>query len=688
MIRRAPVVLLIGVLGSLPRTLPAQDALVLSGGGARGIAHGGVVVALERLGRDPDMVVGTSMGAVVGALYAAGYDPDEIWRIIVDQDWPALFTPNASVLGPDRVPRLPLLTLDGGEYPSGLAPDWRINRRLVQLLFDAQARSLGDFDRLPRRFRAIAANLTTGDRVVLGHGDLALAVRASMAVPGAFAPVRWGNDWLIDGGIRDNLPVGVARSLGADDIVAVDVLGPPPILDDVDPISIGLRGLRLLIRNADDEPASPDVLLLPPVPSSSPEFIFPRDPTPLLCIGYETTIEALGPPILAGPSRTPPPPPTALDSLVIVGGDPATHTLVRQAFRDVAPGPYDVDAVLRAMDRLYATGLFTGVWPSTLPAPPGPESAEASRAPRLRVQIETTEHTTLAGAAGYDNDRGGRAWAEFRRRSSLGTPTELGLAASGHRLERWAALSARRHSARFVPLVWSLGGYYREADVRRFFDDELLDEIEVRRSGGWIGADLRQLSPQMIASVVLRAENIAVENGDAGFAWGPLARLGGIESPTRIVGRSSRLEAETRFGAFDYIRAVATGTLEHTAGRLRLAVVAEAATTRGTAPPDALPALGDERRMPGLRWGEDRGEMLTVAGIDAAYPIPYEGFGRLRLRAGVVDEIITPTHDDARWLAGAELAALWSTPAGALLVAAGTTTDGRWRLDISVGPKF
>lgn len=683
--------LLLCCIPGMPGTAKAQDALVLSGGGARGLAHGGATLALERLGRDPDLVVGTSMGAVVGALYAAGYDPDEIWRIIVEQDWPALFTQPLPVVGPDREPLYPQLQLGTGGGPSGLVPDWRINRRLVHLLFDAQARAGGDFDRLARRFRAVAADLETGERIVLGHGDLALAVRASMAVPGAFAPVRWGERWLIDGGIRDNLPVGVARGLGGDSVVAVDVLRLPPRVNETDPLSIGLRGLRLLIRNADQDPDPPDVLVAPRIPADVPEFVFPRDPVPLLRAGYDATLAALGQPVLAEPPPRLPPPPDSIGALEIVGGDPATRTLVRRAFATVTAAPYSSSEVLSAVDRLYATGLFTGVWPSVHPdtaSETGPEHAQTGGTPRLRVQVETNERTMLAGAAGYDNDRGGRVWARLHHRVPLDVPIDFAVAASGHELERWATLSMLRHSARFLPWGWSLGAFYRETDVRRFFDDEIIGETQVWRAGGWLGAERRQLSPEMAATLAFRGERIAVEAGADGVAWGPLLRIGDVGAPTRVVGRDDVVEAEARFGAFEYGRAVAGGSLDHEFGLLRFAAVAEGAITQGDAPPDALPALGDEHRMPGLKWGEARGDALGVAGIDVAYPIPLEGFVRLRLRAGTVGGGLDPLSPDTRWLGGGELGALWTTPLGPLLIAVGAATDGNWRVDIGVGPEF
>src|SRR5690606_32818912 len=130
-------------------------------------------------------------------------------------------------------------------------PDAGINRRLVEMLFDAGARARSDFDRLPRRYRAVAADLRDGSVVVLGHGDLARAVRASMAVPGVFSPVVIDGRILVDGGIADNLPTTQARALGALYIIASDVLLPE--LDPRPPsrAAVRVRARRRLVAPRD-----------------------------------------------------------------------------------------------------------------------------------------------------------------------------------------------------------------------------------------------------------------------------------------------------------------------------------------------------------------------------------------------------------------------------------------------------
>src|SRR5437762_755700 len=110
--RRAALALVLGVRILLAASsAPATEAVVLSGGGSRGIAHAGALVGLEQRGHSPEIVLGTSMGAILGALYAAGYEPDSIWSIVKEEDWRGLFTPFPTAIGPSRAPRYPLIQL-------------------------------------------------------------------------------------------------------------------------------------------------------------------------------------------------------------------------------------------------------------------------------------------------------------------------------------------------------------------------------------------------------------------------------------------------------------------------------------------------------------------------------------------------------------------------------------------------
>jgi NTE family protein len=206
-------------------------ALVLSGGGARGLAHVGVLKVLERERVAVDLIVGTSMGAIVGGLYASGMKADDIERELRAIRWDEVFASRVERQElPDRRKDQDL------EMSAALELGWRdgelrvpqsavSSRGLETLLrrYTLPVRAITDFDRLPIPFRAVATDMETGDQVELGSGDLAIALRSSMSVPGVFAPIEREGRILGDGGLVNNLPVDVARRLGADVVLAVNV---------------------------------------------------------------------------------------------------------------------------------------------------------------------------------------------------------------------------------------------------------------------------------------------------------------------------------------------------------------------------------------------------------------------------------------------------------------------------------
>lgn len=204
--------------------------LVLSGGGAKGVAHIGVLKVLEEAGIPIDYIAGTSMGALVGALYSIGYDARTMDSLVRAQDWMFLLS--------DKVYRynLPFSEKEETEkylvsvpiknnrelkIPSGFISGQNIFNLFSDLTIGYHD-SL-DFHRLPIPFACVASNLVDGKEVVQDRGTLPLAMRASMAIPGVFAPVRRDGMVLVDGGISNNFPVDIAKEMGADIIIGVDV---------------------------------------------------------------------------------------------------------------------------------------------------------------------------------------------------------------------------------------------------------------------------------------------------------------------------------------------------------------------------------------------------------------------------------------------------------------------------------
>ncbi|HEY8470859.1 MAG TPA: patatin-like phospholipase family protein [Longimicrobiales bacterium] len=674
----------------LASSASAQQAVVLGGGGARGLAHAGVLAGLEQLGYAPELVVGTSMGAIIGSLYAAGESPDAIRRTVMAQDWAEMFTHAPRPVGPRRELRYPALDIaPDPEQPTGLVADWRINRTLVRLLFDAGARSGGDFDRLPRRFRAVAVDLRTGGVVVLARSDLARAVRASMAVPGFFAPVRLGDTLLVDGGIGDNVPVAVARAEGAAFVVASDVVRPRPEVVERFPLDVAARALRLLLRRA--PLAEPDVLVLPDISPGISEALFPRDPTPLIRAGYEAALRDAGgrlPASGGAAPRAPAPPPDSLLALRVESSDAAVAALARRVLRSVAPAEYSETRVLRALDRLYATGLATGVWPRVEPRAAEAEAratagGAAGRDGELVVDVTPAERTRLLAAAGYDNDRGGRVWMEASRRTGTGAPLELALGGSLGSLGRWAAASLRLHPLATAPLAWTAGAHHA-ANTARVPGGER----DVQRTGGWLGAELLRLQPTIALAATVTAEHVRQDVGRDGASFGPLLRVAGIDPLNRLAGAAPLLELEARVGTVSYQRARVRAAADAAPGRWRLAALADVTAASADAPADVLPALGDEWLMPGMRWGEERGTLRVVAGADVVYPLPLQASGRLRLRAGAATGDADALRESSEWALGAALEVLWATPLGPIIGGVGANTRGQWRLEVDLGPRF
>ncbi len=208
--------------------------LALSGGGARGAAHIGVIKVLEELQIPIDYIAGTSMGAVIGGLYASGMTSDEVEEQLSLIDWNDVFSDKP--LRPDRSQRRKdddILYLvkgkagisdDGVKLPTAVVQGQKFDLILKALTLPVS--NVNDFDLLPIPYRAVAMDITTGEEVVLSTGDLSIAMHASMAIPGAFSPVKLNSKLLVDGGAANNLPISVVREMGADIVIAIDISTP------------------------------------------------------------------------------------------------------------------------------------------------------------------------------------------------------------------------------------------------------------------------------------------------------------------------------------------------------------------------------------------------------------------------------------------------------------------------------
>src|SRR5271154_2624356 len=256
--------------------------LVLSGGGARGMAHIGVLKVLEDLKIPIDCIAGTSMGAIVGGLYASGMTAQQIDATMRSVDWQEAFhdAPPRRDLAfrrkeDDRnfLVRLPLGLKHGRILlPKGFIQGQKLQETLRQLTLPFGTST--NFDTLPTPFRAVATDLVTGNAVLMEKGDLAFAMRASISAPGVFAPAEMQGQLLVDGGLAENLPIDVARAMHADILIVSDVsfpLQPRAALDSA--LTISNQMLAILVRkDADRQRATlgpEDILIQPAIGTAS-----------------------------------------------------------------------------------------------------------------------------------------------------------------------------------------------------------------------------------------------------------------------------------------------------------------------------------------------------------------------------------------------------------------------------------
>lgn len=394
--------------------------LVLSGGGAKGLAHIPVLKHLDELSIPIDYIAGTSAGGIIGALYALTYSGSEIERFAAEIDWEDIFS--------DRPPRsmLPFFEREiDGRYqlefffkggvpaaPQGLVYGQKFSLFFSQLTFPVDGEI--DFDLLPVPFRCVAVDLITGKEVVLGKGSLAKAMRATMAVPTIFTPVEWQGQILVDGGLLNNLPVDVVKDMGADIIIAVDLGGPLSGRDELGSadkiLSQSLRIVEIEQKKKNAELA--DILIVPDMKGlSSNDYFFPDKLAKIMEKGKEAADESL--PALAalkkkyGLERSPE---TAkkfplserqkkfiLDRITVSGNNKLPASVISRAFGLKRGDPVDGPAISRQVLRLYALGYFENVQSSVFPA--GRDRIE------LRLQVKEFPRTKLRIGLAYNNFR-------------------------------------------------------------------------------------------------------------------------------------------------------------------------------------------------------------------------------------------------------------------------------------------
>src|SRR6267142_5246344 len=366
---------------AVPGVTRARFGLALSGGGARGLAHIGVLKVLEELHVPIDLIAGTSIGAVVGGLYASGMSPDQIAQEMTRVDWVALFD--------DRPPRPDLpyrrkqddssafidleLGLRSGRIllPRGLITGQKIGFLFKSLT--ARAAFIDDFDRLPIPFRAVATDLADGSMVVLSRGDLADALRASMSLPGTLAPAEIDGRHLVDGGLVRNLPVDVARGMGVDVVIAVDVTTPFDPVKSLKSLTDVARQVTNMMTqdNVTEQARNADLLIRPELATVSASN-FAAGAEALRCGEAATRAQAdvlsrwsLPPDAfgarLSEARGAPAAPPMRIDSVRIEGPRRVDPRILERRIRTLPGSTLDINMLEADLFRLYGLGDFEKV---------------------------------------------------------------------------------------------------------------------------------------------------------------------------------------------------------------------------------------------------------------------------------------------------------------------------------------
>ncbi len=423
----------------LPFVCAAQSTrpkvgLVLSGGAAKGLAHIPLLKALDSLGIVPDYITGTSMGSIIGGLYAAGYSGDSLETLTTQLPWNDLLSDkipfrDISIEEKDEFNRYILeLGMQGikPQIPLGLVSGQRIEQTLWRLTYPVS--HINDFNQLPIPFNCVASDVVNGKPYVFKSGSLSHAMRASMAIPMFFTPVKEDSLLLVDGMMFSNLPVSYCRDMGADFIIGCDVGGGLFTKDDLTSMPMILYQAAILGSNADFEKQKADcdifVNAFPFIRPGPLDF----DRYPEILTAGDSAVQAIMPQLVAlaerlranpGEERTPPAKPQTF-TLRHLSAKGLSHGNKMLTFGKFGLEPGDTlnfDRIEEGLARMYGTRLFNKVGYQVLPV--------NDTLADVLLKVDETLPTYGKFALHYDTERGAGLILNYTARNILGNGSRL-----------------------------------------------------------------------------------------------------------------------------------------------------------------------------------------------------------------------------------------------------------------------
>ena len=666
------------------RAEPPRFALVLSGGLARGLAHIGVLRALEEERIRPDIIVGTSMGALVGALWAGGRSSHAIQRQFKKADIQALFEPHPRESGwrgdasPD--PWVTFFSQGLFRLPPGMLDDAFLNDLLVRTLLDCEGMAQGDFDRLPVQWRAVATDLKERVPVVLARGSVARAVRSSASMPIVLPAISHDSLLIGDGGIAADLPIAIARDLGSAHILGIDVALPSGVLEDRTPaLAMAMHMLRKLSASGQRD-ARPDVdrvvwLKMPGF--SAADF---RLVDTLAAMGYRESKATIAQVARDWDLKRydDDRPVAALPPLTRVGffdqhGKPARFSRAgARLFGSLPAGPLITDTLGSRLARIYRGDLFQSAWP---------HFRSDGRATTLAMEVREHPAVELTAAGGFERDRGGRIALNVVTRPLAWPMPPVVLAGGAYGRYRRSVHGALEPRS----LARGASGPFVRASARRT-ETRLFD---AERQAVLIGTE----RVEAMAGLQARVQHLGLFKAGVGHSrvWergrtreGPMAAAT-LEAPGRFTRRLDLfgMGGEDRYGTLE-MRA----SMEFPTTRISLRPGVMAAWATDEAPLDELPGVGGPRTLMGFRRDEWLGKRALAAELRAVRHlysgIDVDAYVQTAHVAGAVSRM--DLEDRLHIAAGMGFRA--AMPFGPLELDLGLGERGIRRFDLSFGQEF